>query len=136
MAFFNSMFQVGNEPNLMVRAWQKQLRSEARTAERQICDIRREEVKVQAAVKEAARRGDARSVKMLAREIVNSRKAAGRIYQNIAHMNSVCMMLGEQVATLRGVPCAARDGEHAQGQVPGGERGGSWVAGVATLVGC
>ena len=103
LAFFSSIFELGNDPKLIVRAWQKQLRGEARVAERQIYDIRREEAKVEAAVKEAARRGDSRSVKMLAREIISSRKAVGRTYQNIAHMNSVCMMLGEQLATIRAV---------------------------------
>lgn len=42
-------------------------------------------------------------MKLLAKEVISSRKTTGRLYQNKAQMNSVSMMLSEQLATLRSV---------------------------------
>ena len=54
-------------------------------------------------IKDCAKRNDIRSMKVLAKEIVNSRKVVSRLYHNKAQMNSVSMMLTEQLATVRSV---------------------------------
>ena len=54
-------------------------------------------------IKDCAKRNDIRSMKVLAKEIVSSRKTVSRLYQNKAQLNSVSMMLTEQLATLRAV---------------------------------
>ena len=51
-------------------------------------------------IKDCAKRNDIRSMKVLAKEIVNSRKVVSRLYHNKAQMNSVSMMLTEQLATV------------------------------------
>lgn len=52
-------------------------------------------------MKDAAKKGDVDVCKMLAKEIITSRKAITRIYTSKAHLNSVqCQMKG-QLATLR-----------------------------------
>jgi charged multivesicular body protein 3 len=42
-------------------------------------------------------------MRVLAKEVVSSRKTVSRLYQNKAQMNSVSMMLSEQLATVKSV---------------------------------
>mmetsp|Transcript_31182 Transcript_31182/g.78111 ORF Transcript_31182/g.78111 Transcript_31182/m.78111 type:complete len:233 (-) Transcript_31182:145-843(-) len=91
------------EPKDMVRAWQSKLRTEMRGVDRQVRDIQREEKKVEKSIKDCAKRNDIRSMRLLAKEVLSSRKTTGRLHQNKAQMNSVSMMLSEQLATVRAV---------------------------------
>ena len=59
------------DPREQVREWQSNLRKEMRVIDRQIFDIQREEAKVKSAVKDAAKRGDVASAKVLAK-VLNS----------------------------------------------------------------
>ena len=54
-------------------------------------EIQREEDKVKKSIKEAAKRGDTSTCKMLAKEVVRSRKAVNRLHTSKAQMNSVMM---------------------------------------------
>jgi len=58
---------------------------------------------VQKSIKDCAKRNDLRSMRLLAKEVVASRKTVARLYQNKAQMNSVSMMLSEQLATVKSV---------------------------------
>jgi charged multivesicular body protein 3 len=66
-------------------------------------DVQREEKSVEKAIREAAKRNDMGSAKALAKELVRSRRAVNRLYENKAQLNSVSMHLGEIVATSRTV---------------------------------
>ncbi|KAJ3678672.1 hypothetical protein LUZ60_002475 [Juncus effusus] len=88
-------------PTEQCRDWQRRLRQECRVLDRQIRDVQREEKNVQKAIREAVKRNDMGSAKSLAKEIVMSRKAVNRLYENKAQLNSVSMHLGELVATAR-----------------------------------
>jgi len=99
---FLDMFKA-KDPKDMVREWQSKLRTEARGIDRQVRDIQREEKKVEKSIKDCAKRGDVRSMKLLAKEVISSRKTTARLYQNKAQMNSVSMMLSEQLATIKAV---------------------------------
>uniref|UniRef100_M8C0J1 Vacuolar protein sorting-associated 24-1-like protein n=1 Tax=Aegilops tauschii TaxID=37682 RepID=M8C0J1_AEGTA len=57
----------------------------------------KEEKKVEKAIRDAAKRGDMGSAKALAKELVQSRKAVNRLYENKAQLNSISMHLGEIV---------------------------------------
>ncbi|KAG6489760.1 vacuolar protein sorting-associated protein 24 homolog 1-like [Zingiber officinale] len=98
-------------PQEQLREWQRRLRQECRNIERQIRDVQREEKNVQKAIKEAAKRNDMTSAKSLAKEIVRSRKAVNRLYENKAQLNSVSMHLGELVATARTVGHLSKSAE-------------------------
>ena len=87
------------EPRELVREWQSSLRKEMRVIDRQIFEIEREAKAVEKAVKDAAKRNDNNSARILAKEIVRSKKAVARLYTNKAHMNSVSMHLRENLAT-------------------------------------
>lgn len=91
------------EPKDLVREWQTKIRTEMRGVDRQIRDITREEKGVQKSIKDCAKREDLRSMRVLAKEIVSSRKTVARLHENKAQMNSVSMMLTEQLATVRSV---------------------------------
>ena len=60
--------------------------------------IQREEDKVKRSIKEAAKRGDTGTCKMLAKEVVRSRKAVNRMHTSKAQMNSVVMQMENQLA--------------------------------------
>lgn len=69
--------------------------------DRQVRAIRNEEEKVKRSLKQAAAKGDRETCTILAKEIVNSRKATNRIYMSKAHLNSIQLQMKNQLATLR-----------------------------------
>jgi len=84
-----------------VREWNSKLRKQQFLLDRQIRNIQREEEKVKLELKKAAKRGDKDVCLVLAKEIVNSRKAIRRIQTSKAQLNSVMMNMSQQLATLR-----------------------------------
>lgn len=91
----------GKDPKEMVNHWTHNLRKEGYNIDRQIRGIQREEEKVKRSLKDAAKKGEKESCKILAKEIVRARKAVNRLYASKAHMNSVQMQMKNQLATLR-----------------------------------
>lgn len=69
--------------------------------DRQIRNIQREEEKVKASLKQAAKKGDRDVCVILAKEIVGSRKAISRIQTSKAQLNSVALHMTQQTANLR-----------------------------------
>lgn len=69
--------------------------------DRQIKGIQREEEKTKRMLKESAKKGDKDSCKVLAKEIVNSRKCVNRLHASKAHLNSVQLSMKQQLANLR-----------------------------------
>ena len=48
-------------------------------------------------IKEAAKKGQTDVAKILAKELIQSRKAVGKLYASKAHMNSVIMSMQQQL---------------------------------------
>ena len=86
------------DPKEQMKEWKKKMRGELRGVDRQITKIGREEQKVKASIKAAAKRGDNSTCKLLAKEIVRSRKAVNRLHTSKAQMNSVMMQMDQQIA--------------------------------------
>lgn len=63
--------------------------------------IKREEQKVTNSLKDAAKKGHMDVCKVLAKEVVNSRKAQNKLHAAKAHMNSVQMQMKNQLCMLR-----------------------------------
>ncbi|XP_067838350.1 E3 ubiquitin-protein ligase RNF103 isoform X2 [Heptranchias perlo] len=84
-----------------VTEWSLKIRKEMRVIDRQIRDIQREEEKVKRSVKDAAKKGQKDVCTILAKEIVRSRKAVGKLYASKAQMNSVLMSMKNQLAIAR-----------------------------------
>ncbi|KAI8474164.1 MAG: Snf7-domain-containing protein [Monoraphidium minutum] len=89
------------DPKELVRKWQASLRTEQRNIDRQIRDIQFEEKKVRKAITDAAKRNDLATCKVLAKEIVQSRRAVSRLYVNKAQMISIGHALSEQLAMVK-----------------------------------
>jgi charged multivesicular body protein 3 len=97
MEAVKSLLKPKPTPQQQLREWQRRLRNEGRNIDRQIRDVQREEKKVEKSIREAAKRNDIGSAKALAKEVVRSRKAVNRLYENKAQLNSISMHLGEIV---------------------------------------
>jgi len=89
------------DPKDQVNEWCKQLRKEDRKLQRQVTAIQREEQKVTRSLKQAAKKGDKDVCKILAKEIVNSRKSVNKIYAAKANLNSVQMQMKQQLAMVK-----------------------------------
>ncbi|EDO34240.1 predicted protein, partial [Nematostella vectensis] len=88
-------------PKEQVREWCATVRKENRQLDRQIRAIQNEEMKVKRSIKDAAKRGDKDVCNILAKEIIQSRKAVNKMYSSKAQLNSVEMQMKNQLATLR-----------------------------------
>jgi charged multivesicular body protein 3 len=60
-----------------------------------------EELKVKKSLKEAAKKGDQKVCRMLAKEIIHSRKASTRIHTSKAQLNSIGMQLQQMMAQVK-----------------------------------
>ena len=70
------------DPKTQVREWSSKLRSEQNKIERQINQIKREEEKVAASLKQAAKKGDKESCRILAKEVVRARKSVTKMHSS------------------------------------------------------
>ena len=59
--------------------------------------IQTEEMKVKKSIKDAAKRGQVDVAKILAKEVVQSKKAVSKLYASKAQMNSVVMSMQQQL---------------------------------------
>jgi len=91
----------GPDPKEQVQEWGKKIRKEGYNLDRQINAIKREEMKVTKSLKEAAKKGDKDVCHILAKEIINSRKAVTRLYTAKANLNSVQLQMKNQLATVK-----------------------------------
>jgi charged multivesicular body protein 3 len=89
------------DPKEQVNEWCKKIRKEGYNLDRQINAIKREEAKVTKALKEAAKKGDKETCNILAKELVNSRKAVTKLYTAKANLNSVQMQMKSQLAIVK-----------------------------------
>merc|ERR1712131_191936 len=89
------------DPKKQVNEMSQLLRRETRAIERQIRDIERQQQKTTQMLKQNAKKGDKEACRILAKELVNSKKAVSRMYQSKAQVNSVMMNMKTQLATIR-----------------------------------
>lgn len=80
-----------------VKAVQSQLRNEQRHLDREIKQIDAATNKAKAEVKKLAKKGDVKSAKILAREVVRSNKQKNRLTTSKARLNSIGMQLQHQL---------------------------------------
>lgn len=80
-----------------MQEWTHKIRKEGNQLDRQIRSIQREEEKVKRSLKQAAQKKDRDTCIILAKEIVNARKAINRIYTSKAHLNSIQMQMKNQL---------------------------------------
>lgn len=88
-------------PKDLVNEWSLKIRKEMRVIDRQIRDIQREEEKVKRSIKDAAKKGQKDVCIILAKEMIQSRKAINKLYASKAQMNSVLLSMKNQLSLLR-----------------------------------
>lgn len=84
-----------------VKAVQSQLRSEQRQLDREIRNIDSGVTKAKNEVKRLAKKGDVKSAKILAREIVRSNAQRNRLTTSKARLNSIGLQLNHQLAMFK-----------------------------------
>jgi len=89
------------DPKEQVKEWSKKLRKERNALDRQINQIKREEQRAVNSIKQSAKKNDTTSAKILAREVVNARKAVTRITTAKAQINSVELQMQQQASQIR-----------------------------------
>ncbi|CDW55235.1 charged multivesicular body protein 3 [Trichuris trichiura] len=94
-----------------VRDLCRRMNQEARQIDRQIHAIQRQEAKVKQAIKASAARGEMDACKVLAKEIVQSRKAVARMYQTKAHISSISLYMKNQASSATMVNSVQRSTE-------------------------
>ncbi len=80
---------------------QSQLRSEQRALDREMRQIDAASSKAKAEVKRLAKKGDVKSARILAREIVRTKKQKERLATSKARLNSIGMQLQHQLGASR-----------------------------------
>jgi charged multivesicular body protein 3 len=80
-----------------VKAVQSQLRTEQRHLDREVRQIDGATNKAKAEIKKLAKKGDVKSAKILAREVVRSNKQKNRLTVSKARLNSIGMQLQHQL---------------------------------------
>ncbi|GAB6032156.1 Charged multivesicular body protein 3 [Chamberlinius hualienensis] len=91
----------GRDPKEQVQEWTSKMRQESRLLDRQIRSIMREEAKAKSSLKEIAKKGDKEACVIVAKEIIQARKAISRIYVSKAQINSIIMTMRNQLATSK-----------------------------------
>lgn len=89
------------DPKEQVREWSSALRKESRLLDRQIRSIEVAEAKVKRSIKDSAKKNHIDVCKILAKELIQSKKAKNRIYSSKAQLNSVEMQMKNQLSLLR-----------------------------------
>ncbi|KAJ8262488.1 hypothetical protein GJAV_G00167030 [Gymnothorax javanicus] len=87
-------------PKDLINEWSLKIRKEMRVIDRQIRDIQREQDKVKRSIKTAAKSGQRDVCVVLAKEMVQSKRAVNKLYTSKAHMNSVLLSMKNQLAAL------------------------------------
>ncbi|KAJ3300930.1 Charged multivesicular body protein 3 [Kappamyces sp. JEL0829] len=90
-------------PEEQVKKWRSQMRSQERELDKTLRNIDQEQAKAKKLIKQAAKRNDMESCKILAREVVASNKAKNRIITSKAQMNSLVMNMQQQLGMAGGV---------------------------------
>ncbi|XP_056151971.1 charged multivesicular body protein 3 [Lampris incognitus] len=88
-------------PKDLINEWSLKIRKEMRVIDRQIRDIQREEEKVKRSIKDAAKKGQRDVCTILAKELIQSRRAVSKLYASKAQMNSVLLSMKNQLSVLR-----------------------------------
>ncbi|GMT14106.1 hypothetical protein PFISCL1PPCAC_5403, partial [Pristionchus fissidentatus] len=95
------LFGKTKDPKERVRELQRKMRREMTSLDRQIHAIEREENKVKAQIKDAAKKNDRDVCVILAKSVVQSRTAVRKMHVSKAQINSVVMGMQEQLAAMR-----------------------------------
>ena len=98
-------------PEEVVKKWRAELRKEMRQLDRNVAGIEREEFKVKTQIKQLAKKGDVSGARLLARELVRSKKAKERLHTSKAQLNSVQLHLQHNLSQYKLAGCIKSSAE-------------------------
>lgn len=88
-------------PKDQCREWTSKLRKQGYLLDREVRKIENEEMKIKNDLKAAAKRNDREVCLILAKELIRSKKAKGRLHAAKSQINSISMIIQEQMATVK-----------------------------------
>lgn len=88
-------------PKDQCREWTSKLRKQGFLLDREVRKIENEEFKIQKDLKAAAKKNDRDVCLILAKELIRSKKAKGRLHAAKSQINSISMIIQEQMATVK-----------------------------------
>jgi len=91
----------GPTPEERVRAWQRKLKAESRQLDREIRQLDVASQKAKATLKQLAAKGDVKSARILAKEVVRSNKQRDKLHVSKARLGSIGVQLNQQLAMLK-----------------------------------
>ncbi|KZT74374.1 vacuolar sorting protein Vps24 [Daedalea quercina L-15889] len=94
-------FLYGPTPEERVRQWQAKLRQEQRVLDREMRQLDTATNKARATVKQLATKGDVKSARILAKEVVRSDKQKDRLSVSKARLGSINNQLMQQMAMIK-----------------------------------
>ncbi|OCH94118.1 vacuolar sorting protein Vps24 [Obba rivulosa] len=94
-------FLYGPTAEEKVRAWQTKLRSEQRVLDREMRQLDTATSKARQTVKQLAAKGDVKSARILAREVVRSNKQKDRLSVSKARLGSIGNQLQQQLSMVK-----------------------------------
>ncbi|KAF8351409.1 vacuolar sorting protein Vps24 [Amanita rubescens] len=96
-------FLYGPTPEERVRAWQGKLRAESRQLDREMRQVGFDMAtsKARQSVKQLASKGDVKSARILAKEVVRSDKQKDRLSVSKARLGSIGIQLSQQLAMVK-----------------------------------
>ncbi|KAF8607555.1 Snf7-domain-containing protein [Ceratobasidium sp. AG-I] len=94
-------FLYGPTPEEKVRAWQQKLRTEQRQLDKEIRQLDAATNKARVTLKQLAAKGDVKSARILAKEVVRSNKQKDRLHVSKARLGSIGVQLQNQMAMVK-----------------------------------
>ncbi|EPT03778.1 hypothetical protein FOMPIDRAFT_1115393 [Fomitopsis schrenkii] len=94
-------FLYGPTPEERVRQWQSKLRQEQRVLDREMRQLDTATSKARQTVKQLASKGDVKSARILAKEVVRSNKQKDRLSVSKARLGSISNQLMQQMAMIK-----------------------------------
>ncbi|KAL7413053.1 vacuolar sorting protein Vps24 [Mrakia frigida] len=94
-------FLYGKPPAEQLQEWQRKVKKEQRTLDKEIRELESARSKARSQLKALAQKNDVKSARMLAKEVVRSNKQVDRLHVSKARLSSVGMQLTHQSAMLK-----------------------------------
>ncbi|KAG9127144.1 hypothetical protein FRC07_000471 [Ceratobasidium sp. 392] len=94
-------FFYGPTPEEKVRTWKQKLRTEQRQLDKEIRQLDMATAKARVTLKQLATKGDVKSARILAKEVVRSNKQKDRLHVSKARLGSIGVQLQHQMALIQ-----------------------------------
>ncbi|KAJ3276810.1 Charged multivesicular body protein 3 [Terramyces sp. JEL0728] len=88
-------------PEEQVKKWRQSIRAQERELDKSVRNIEKEQQNAKKLIKQAAKRNDLASCRILAKEVVASKKAIDRIITSKAQLGSLGMSMQQQLAVIK-----------------------------------